>query len=50
MAADRLSADLARLPANARLLRDPTVPRVRVSDPLQLLTRQVAEAHRTKTT
>ena len=46
MAADRLAADLAQLPETARLLRDPTVPHVRVSDQLQRLTQQVADAHR----
>jgi nicotinate phosphoribosyltransferase len=46
MAADRLDADLAQLPETARLLRDPTVPSVRVSDQLQRLTQQVADAHR----
>jgi nicotinate phosphoribosyltransferase len=41
-AASRLAVDLAQLPDSARLLRDPTVPPVRVSEQLERLTRQVA--------
>ena len=48
VAADRLTDDLAQLPASALALRDPTVPHVRVSEQLELLTRQVAAAHRTR--
>jgi nicotinate phosphoribosyltransferase len=43
IAADRLSADLARLPDSARLLHRPTVPKVRVSERLERLTRQIAD-------
>ena len=42
VAADRLAADLAQLPETARLLRNPTVPKVRVSEELEHLTGQVA--------
>ena len=45
-AADRLAADLVGLPDSARLLRNPAVPPVRVSDRLLRLTREVADAHR----
>jgi nicotinate phosphoribosyltransferase len=45
-AADRLAADLVGLPDAARLLRNPTVPPVRVSDQLLRLTREVADSHR----
>ena len=45
VAADRLAADLAQLPASALLLRSPTVPEVRVSEQLERLTRRVADAH-----
>ena len=45
-ASDRLAADLARLPETARLLRNPTVPKVSVSEALQRLTREVADEHR----
>ena len=45
VATDRLSADLARLPASACLLHSPTVPKVRVSARLERLTRQVADTH-----
>jgi nicotinate phosphoribosyltransferase len=41
-AADRLEADLARLPDSARLLRGPTVPHLRTSEQLERLTRDVA--------
>jgi nicotinate phosphoribosyltransferase len=47
MAADRLAADVVQLPESARLLRNPTVPRVRVSETLEHLTREVTVAHRT---
>ena len=40
--ADRLAADLARLPESACLLRAPTVPALRVSERLDRLTREVA--------
>ncbi|MGZ4723566.1 MAG: nicotinate phosphoribosyltransferase [Ilumatobacteraceae bacterium] len=46
VAADRLSADLARLPESACLLHNPTVPEVRVSARLERLTQQVAQTHR----
>lgn len=46
VAADRLSADLARLPESACLLHRPTVPHVRVSERLERLTRQIADTHR----
>jgi nicotinate phosphoribosyltransferase len=46
VAADRLTADLARLPDEARRLRNPIVPKVRVSEQLQDLTRRVADTHR----
>ncbi len=45
VAADRLTADLSRLPASALVLRRPTVPEVGVSQQLQDLTRRVADAH-----
>jgi nicotinate phosphoribosyltransferase len=45
VAADRLSADLARLPESACLLHHPTVPNVRVSERLERLTRQIADTH-----
>ena len=45
-AAHRLAADLAQLPAWACLLRRPEVPPVHVSDRLDRLTREVADAHR----
>ncbi len=45
VAAHRLSADLARLPESACLLHHPTVPNVRVSERLELLTRQIADTH-----
>jgi nicotinate phosphoribosyltransferase len=40
--ADRLAADLARLPESACRLRAPTVPALRVSEQLDRLTREVA--------
>jgi nicotinate phosphoribosyltransferase len=43
---DRLTADLARLPASSRDLRTPTIPPVHVSARLDALTRSVSEAHR----
>ena len=46
VAADRLVADVARLPASACALRAPVVPQVRVSEQLQRLTRHVADLHR----
>jgi nicotinate phosphoribosyltransferase len=46
MLADRLSADLARLPVGALDLREPSEVPVRVSSELQALTRSVAETHR----
>ncbi len=46
VAAGRLSADLARLPESACLLRNPTVPKVRVSERLDRLTQQVAQTYR----
>ena len=46
VAANRFSADLARLPESARRLRRPTVPDVRVSDRLNQLTQQVARTLR----
>jgi len=46
VAADRFSADLARLPESARRLRRPTVPAVRVSARLDELTRRVAQTRR----
>jgi nicotinate phosphoribosyltransferase len=46
VAAERLAADLARLPESATVLRNPTVPPVRVSPRLEALTQQVAATHR----
>jgi nicotinate phosphoribosyltransferase len=46
VAAERLSADLARLPESARRLHRPTVPEVHVSAGLDELTRRVAQTHR----
>jgi nicotinate phosphoribosyltransferase len=46
VAADRLSADLARLPESARLLTRPTIPSVHVSAQLDHLTRSLADTHR----
>jgi nicotinate phosphoribosyltransferase len=44
--ADRLAADLAQLPGSALKLRAPTAPRIRLSAPLERLTRQVAKSLR----
>ena len=41
----RLAADLSALPEAARRLRDPIAPTVRVSEPLERLTHQVAAEH-----
>ena len=46
VAADRLVADLARLPESACLLHAPTVPKLRISERLERLTRQVADTYR----
>ena len=46
LAADRLAVDLMQLPESALALRGPMVPHVRMSEPLQRLTRRVAELHR----
>jgi nicotinate phosphoribosyltransferase len=46
VAADRLALDLRQLPESALVLRGPLVPHVRMSKPLQRLTRRVAESHR----
>jgi nicotinate phosphoribosyltransferase len=46
VAAGRLAADLARLPESATVLRNPTVPHLRVSQQLETLTQQVAATHR----
>jgi nicotinate phosphoribosyltransferase len=46
VAAERLTADLARLPESARRLRAPTVPEVHVSARLDHLTQQVARTLR----
>lgn len=47
VAADRLAADLARLPESVLSLRSPTVPLVRVTERLERLTRHVAKLHKT---
>jgi nicotinate phosphoribosyltransferase len=45
IAADRLSADLVRLPRSASSLRDPVPPAAKVSARLERLTREVAAPH-----